>query len=117
MDQNRFENLNENLFELGLATWRSEIRRYRFGWITNWGRWIKRDLDAPDFAVPLRLVILSDPLDLDLTDVVKREEMLTGVVRFPARYGQGEVDGELLLDGDGEVVTDGMQKRTASSTA
>jgi hypothetical protein len=53
-------------------------------------------------------VILSDPLDLDLTDVVKREEMLTGVVRFPARYGQGEVDGELLLDGDGEEVADGV---------
>jgi hypothetical protein len=30
------------------------------------------------------------------------------VARFPARYGQGEVDGELLLNGDGEEVADGM---------
>jgi hypothetical protein len=62
-------------------------------------------------------VVLLDPLDLDLTDGVKGGEKLTGVARFPARYGQGEVDGELLLDGDGEEVTDGMQKRTASSKA
>jgi hypothetical protein len=62
-------------------------------------------------------VDLLDPLDLDLTDGVKGGERLTGVVRFPARYGQGEVDGELLMDGDGEEVTDGMQKRTASSNA
>jgi hypothetical protein len=53
-------------------------------------------------------VVLLDPLDLDLTDGVKREGMLTGVARFPARYGQGEVDGELLLDGDGEEVADGV---------
>jgi hypothetical protein len=60
-------------------------------------------------------VILSDPLDLDLTDGVNGEEKLTGVARSPARYGQGEVDGELPLNGDGEEVADGMQKRTASS--
>jgi hypothetical protein len=30
------------------------------------------------------------------------------VARFPARYGQGEVDGELPLDGDGEEVADGV---------
>jgi len=53
-------------------------------------------------------VVLSDPLDLDLTDGVKGGEKLTGVARFPARYGQGEVDGELLLDGDGEEVADGV---------
>jgi hypothetical protein len=60
-------------------------------------------------------VVLSDPLDLDLTDGVKGGEKLTGVARFPARYGQGGVDGELPLNGDGEEATDGMQKRTASS--
>jgi hypothetical protein len=30
------------------------------------------------------------------------------VARSPARYGQGEVDGELPLNGDGEEVADGM---------
>jgi hypothetical protein len=39
------------------------------------------------------------------------------VARSPARYGQGEVDGELLLNGDGEEVADGMQKRAESSSA
>jgi hypothetical protein len=62
-------------------------------------------------------VVLLDPLDLDLTDGVRGGERLTGVARFPARCGQGEVVGELLLDGDGEEVADGVQKRTASSNA
>jgi hypothetical protein len=53
-------------------------------------------------------VVLSDPLDLDLTDGVKGGEKLTGTARFPARYGQGEVDGGLPLDGDGEEVADGV---------
>jgi hypothetical protein len=53
-------------------------------------------------------VILSDPLDLDLTDGVKGGEKLTVGARSPARYGQGEVGGELLLNGDGEGVADGM---------
>jgi hypothetical protein len=30
------------------------------------------------------------------------------VARSPARYGQGKVDGELLLNGDSEEVADGM---------
>jgi hypothetical protein len=31
-----------------------------------------------------------------------------GGVRSPARYGQGEVDGELPLNGNSEEVADGM---------
>jgi hypothetical protein len=53
-------------------------------------------------------VILSDPLDLDLTDGERLGGGLTVVARSPARYGQGEVDGELPLNGDGEEVADGM---------
>jgi hypothetical protein len=34
---------------------------------------------------------------------------------FPARSGQREVDGELPMNGDGEEVAEGMQKRTESS--
>jgi hypothetical protein len=33
---------------------------------------------------------------------------LTVVARSPARNGQGEVDGELLLNGDGEEMADGV---------
>jgi hypothetical protein len=62
-------------------------------------------------------VVLLDPLDLDLTDVVKEGERLTGVARFPARYGQGEVDGEVLAFTRPRRRYDGMQKRTASSNA
>jgi hypothetical protein len=37
------------------------------------------------------------------------------VARSPARYGQGEVDGELLMNGDGEEVADGVQQTTEIS--
>jgi hypothetical protein len=62
-------------------------------------------------------VVLSDPLDLDLTDGVKGGEKLTGAARFPARYGQGEVDGEVLAFTRPRRRHDGMQERTASSKA
>jgi hypothetical protein len=62
-------------------------------------------------------VVLSDPLDLDLTDGVRGGERLTGVARFPARYGQGEVVGEVLASSGPRRRYDGMQEITASSNA
>jgi hypothetical protein len=40
---------------------------------------------------------------------------LTVGARSLARYGQGEVDGELPLNGDGEEVADGVQQVTEIS--
>jgi hypothetical protein len=50
-----FENLFGILFEHRQATWRVLISWYRFGWICTEGRRIKRETNAPDLRIPLRV--------------------------------------------------------------
>jgi hypothetical protein len=93
-----------------------------------------------DWLVPFRLDLVWGPSDLSgcgrtrssstasLSDsnwIVRsrsdghwvRERDSHRPARFPARYGQGEVDGEVLAFTRPRRRHDGMQERTASSTA